>query len=55
MCLVIVIIMSPDCQVSIILAITIRFSDEKHTRSPLYSLWFTVASLFGQGVEDLPS
>ena len=42
--------------VTIILDISIRFGfgNDKYKKPPLYSLWFTICSIFGQGVEDLP-
>ena len=39
--------------VTLVLFLTIRISKTDHL-STFYSLWFSVASLFGQGVEELP-
>ena len=40
-------------KVTIVLLMTIKFSNEE-IQHPLYSIWFSIASLFGQGVEEFP-
>ena len=42
-----------NCLVTLALFLTIRIRKTDHL-STFYSLWFSVASLFGQGVEELP-
>ena len=42
-----------NCLVTLALFLAIRISKTDHL-SIFYSLWFSVASLFGQGVEELP-
>ena len=42
-----------NCLVTLALFLTIRLRKTDHL-SAFYSLWFSVASLFGQGVEELP-
>ena len=42
-----------NCLVTLVLFLTIKLRKTDHL-SAFYSLWFSVASLFGQGVEELP-
>ena len=41
--------------VTMSLTFAMRFGHERCSNPTLYSLWFTIGSMFGQGVEQLPS